>query len=261
MNGTTDLARKAVIGEILDRKHGCQSLDERDVQAHAPILHERAVESFGSWRLALSQAGVRQPSVASYSQSDMRQVLRAIRYLCHSGSSLKTQHVRANRNSLYDAALRHFGSWRYALEAAGINTTQVTSHSEWGRDQIIEGILLRAVERRPLGTTKVRPLSLKTAAVKEFGSWALALRASGLDPTDYIWRRPKNCRGDSSGRKWNSVRVIKLIRQREVLGMPLDKNAVSRDNRPLVRAARAYFGDWTLAVEAAFADQADTTSA
>jgi len=261
MNESHYIGRKSVVSDILDRNRTRDSLVERDVKREVPDLHDRAIEYFGSWQVSLRHAGVRPAIVESYSESSSSEVVRVIRYLCHKDACLKTQHVRINRNSLYDAALRHFGSWLGALKAAGINTMQVSSHTEWGRDKIIESILLRAVERRSLGASKVRPLSLKSAAVKEFGSWELALRAAGLDPSEYIWRRPKNCRDEPTGRKWNGIRVIKLIRQREVLGLPLDKNAVSRDNRPLVRAARAYFGDWTVALEVAFAEQTDQTSA
>jgi len=38
-------------------------------------------------------------------------------------------------------------------------------------------------------STKVRPYTLKSAAVRAFGSWSAALAAAGLEPANYIRRR------------------------------------------------------------------------
>ena len=167
------------------------------------------------------------------------------------GQSLKTKKVRATHYTLYSSAVSLFGSWNNALAASDINVTQVDSKSGWDRDRIIEALLIRAVECRPLGSTTVRPRSLKHAAVTEFGSWCAALQAAGLKPHEHIYKRTSHCRAEPDPRDWDQEKVLKQIRRRQLLGMPLDKNSVSRDERPLVRAAKAYFGGWWEAVATA----------
>jgi hypothetical protein len=135
--------------------------------------------------------------------NDAEEVMQLIRQLCHAERSIKAQHIRRKQHPLYTAALKYFGSWFAALEAAGINSTQVNPRYGWDRDKIIEAILLQAVERRTLGATYVRPLSLKTAAVKELGSWERALREAGLDPAEYIGQPLTECRQDCKHRKWD----------------------------------------------------------
>lgn len=54
---------------------------------------------------------------------------------------------------------------------------------------IIEAILLRAVCGEALGSTTVRPHTLKLAAVRQFGSWPAAFVAAGLEPANYIGKR------------------------------------------------------------------------
>ena len=95
---------------------------------------------------------------------------------------------------------------------------------------IIEAILLRVVRGEALGSTTVRPHTLKSAAVREFGSWPAALAAAGLEPAHYIGQRAS---AQKEGKKggWSKDRVRKAILQRHVLGLPLYGNAVLRDDR------------------------------
>lgn len=193
--------RKEVIRKILQRSHDSASLSERTVRADIPQVYKMAIASFSSWQIALSCAGM--PSRETMFPNDAEEVMQLIRQLCHAERSIKAQHIRRKQHPLYTAALKYFGSWFAALEAAGINSTQVNPRYGWDRDKIIEAILLRAVERRTLGATYVRPLSLKTAAVKEFGSWERALREAGLDPAEYIGQPLTECRQDCKHRKWD----------------------------------------------------------
>jgi len=48
-------------------------------------------------------------------------IIERIRALRNAGESLKSTNVRKNYPALYSAACRHFGSWRDAVEEAGID--------------------------------------------------------------------------------------------------------------------------------------------
>jgi hypothetical protein len=140
-----------------------------------------------------------------------------------------------------------FGSWCNALVAAGINPESICRDPQWDRSKIIEAILLRVVRGEALGSTTVRPRTLKSAAVREFGSWSAALAAAGLEPAHYVRKRaPCHKKGEKGG--WSKERVRKAILQRHVLGLPLYGNSVLRDDRPLFSAGRTWFKSWSRAL-------------
>ena len=152
---SSEAARKAVIKSLIRRKASHCCLLESAVRKEAPELHQSSIVQFGSWIVALKSAGIR-PPVEKYPPGDgVEAVVRAIQHLCHSGQSLKTKKVRTTHYALYSSAVRLFGSWNNALAASDINVTQVDSKSGWDRDRIIEALLIRAVECRPLGSRRV----------------------------------------------------------------------------------------------------------
>ncbi|MGE3182137.1 MAG: hypothetical protein AB7N71_10935 [Phycisphaerae bacterium] len=145
--------------------------------------------------------------------------------------------MRDRDSGLLGAAHRFFGSWSRALYAAGIDAQQYCQSADWNHDQIIEAILLRAVKREPLGSRTVRPMSFKTAAIAEFGSWYSALAAAGLDPDTYI---EEICHSQSRRLK-NRGDIRKAILQRESLGLSLTHESMKLQDRRLVNAIRQHF--------------------
>jgi len=141
----------------------------------------------------------------------------------------------------------HFGSWCNALVAAGINPESICRDPQWDRNSIIEAILLRVLRSEALGSTKVRPYTLKSSAVREFGSWSAALAAAGLEPANYISQRVVTQNEKKKG-GWNKDRVRKAILQRHALGLPLYGHAVLRDDRALFSAGRTWFKNWSQAL-------------
>lgn len=251
MNSMLRQKRKDIVCRILCRLRDDKSVAERAVKDDLPELYRLALACFGSWQNALAHAGVEDRAPRALENDGEACVLHNIRQLCHAGRCLKARSVKHHHFALYASALRHFGTWAEALDAAGINTEQFNANPQWDRARILEALLLRAVENRALGSTTVRPRSLKRAAVEEFGSWKQALIAAGLNPREFIGRKRPRGRKEPSRQMWNRTRIIKAIRQRELLGLPLDRNSVCRDNRSLATAARVYFGDWLTALDAA----------
>ena len=151
-----------------------------------------------------------------------------------------------------------FGSWCNALVAAGINPESICRDPQWDRSKIIEAILLRVVCGEALGSTTVRPRTLKSAAVRQFGSWPAALVAAGLKPADYIGKRAP-ARKDGKQGGWSEERVRKAILQRHALGLPLNGNSVLRDDRTLYSAGRTWFKSWSKALADAGFDPAQVS--
>ena len=86
----------------------------------------------------------------------------------------------------------HFGSWREALEAAGLDYDSIRRYREWDDDRIIE--MVRAFHRdgKELNAKnmELEDITLITAARRRFDSWHKALTAAGLDYTEIVHRAP-----------------------------------------------------------------------
>jgi hypothetical protein len=174
-------------------------------------------------------------------------VIRELNRICRSGYNLGTVHNMRRDRRLYEAARRHFGTWKRALCSIGVELKRVNNYSKRRRlDK--ENILADARARHDAGCSMrwsrvcVEDRALAIAAKNAFIGWRRALLAAGLvDPV----------KPTVTPRKWDAQRVVKGIRQRWQEGKPLHHKAVSRDDGGLVSAARRYSGGWDEAIVAA----------
>ncbi len=78
--------------------------------------------------------------------------------------------------------MRHFGSWRAAVEAAGFQYQKVVGRKlpgYWNRERCIKAID-RLSERHSSHVRRQKP-ALYSAALRIFGSWQAAIEAAGYD--------------------------------------------------------------------------------
>jgi hypothetical protein len=239
--------RESVIGAILRRERDGLPLNCEAVKEASSQLCSGAFRHFGSWRNALRAAGIKVAIVERRREWDKAKIINRLRELCRRRQSLRQTAVHRYDSGLERAACLTFGSWCNALVAAGINPESICRDPQWDQTKIIEAILLRVVRGEALGSTTVRPHTLKSAAVREFGSWPAALAAAGLEPAHYIGQRVSAQKEGKQG-NWSKERVRQAILQRHALGLPLYGNAVLRDDHILFCAGRTWFKNWTRAL-------------
>jgi hypothetical protein len=165
------------------------------------------------------------------------------------GQPLNYGDVHKNYLRLLRAATRHFGSWKSAIEYAGLNYEDVRRYRTWTRDRIVD----RIAEHRDAGqdlswrhvSTKLDP-SLAAAAVRpnRFGSWRSALEAAGLDYEEV--RKHK---------AWDAPSILAELRRMHAAGESLRVSDVTERRPALVAAARRWFDGWYEAVIAAGLDE------
>lgn len=173
------------------------------------------------------------------------QILHVDRYPLHSGG------IRKTNRPLLSATLYIFGSWKKAIEAAGIEyraiSRQIFKHPRRSRNRsmCIKAIQSRYLRGLPLsaGTTRKQIGWLVSASTRFFGSWDNALVTAGLNP-DAIRMRPPQ-------RSWNQAKVIQALKKRAKDGLPVNSEAVAIDDVGLVFAARSQFGSYPDALRAA----------
>lgn len=177
--------RKKVICKIVERDIRYLSLSATDIQAKSPALYKAACKHFGDWPTALLYAGV-SPRREGDEYDNKKAVARRLRARCVGKQSVHATTVQRTEKKLYEAALKHFGTWRAALVAAGINVDNVRSRlrrPRYTREQILENLKGRHAQNLPMSRAEVSldNLALSRAALSQFQSWEKALAAAGIE--------------------------------------------------------------------------------
>lgn len=173
------MIREAIIRKIVERDLAGESLLEGNVRTANELLHAAAINAFGSWDTAMEYAGISARDVGRRRDLTPERIKQQLRRLCTTGYDLGAKVNRSRDGALYSAAMRHFGSWRDALTAAGINVANVTHRRPKHLDR--EGMLLwlrnRQAAEQTLGYCAVCLENRDYAAAinREFRSWAKAI--------------------------------------------------------------------------------------
>lgn len=181
---------------------------------------------------------------------DKPAILVAIKKLHRQKKDLSYNAMTRRMQPLVSAAAYHFGSYRAAVEKAGIDYATVIRRPRWTRPMIIGLIKQAKREGEDLHWSAVtkRRDDLGRAAFASlqprlFGSWDRALHAAGLD-ADEVNRY----------RKWNKDTIVFELRGRARDHEPLNSGAVQREDPGLHAAAVRHFESYDAALRAAKLD-------
>jgi hypothetical protein len=242
------MSREDVIRRIVHRELQEQGLTEEAVLGDAPELHQLACEHFGTWETALKYAGVDLRRLYAKRGYTRQQVVRRIREICQHGRSPAVTHVRRRDYRLYAAAREHFGTWREALLAAGIDLRHARLRTRKPRridkQKVLDALRAWSTSGHSMRWSDVclENRALALAAKRAWHGWHRALVAAGL---------VEETQPPVPNQKWDRQRVIAAIRSRHREGKPMRSTDVRRDDNPLVCAAHRYFGTWAIALAAA----------
>src|SRR5689334_11965925 len=183
---------------------------------------------------------------------DKDEILRAIRKIHKQKKDLSYNAMTRRMQSLVSAAAYHFGSYRAAVERAGIDYATVIRRPRWTRPLIIgliknakrrgDDLHWSAVTRRRDELGKAAFASLQP---RLFGTWDRALHAAGLDADEI-----------NLYRKWNRNSIAFELKHMASENQPLSSGAVQKEDPGLHAAALRYFGSYDAALRAAKIDPA-----
>ena len=101
----------------------------------------------------------------------------------HGRERLNSHYYATNYPDVYAAAERLFGSWKAAIEAAGLDYSKIRRYQKWSRDKVIRKIKEIYANGKPINSIAAqsnhKPLYM--AAVKRFGNWESAVKAAGIN--------------------------------------------------------------------------------
>ena len=173
------MIRDTIIRRIVQLDMADNPLVEDDIRFAEELLYLAAIEEFGSWQTALDYAGVRARDVGRSRELTAKRVKQRLRRLCTTGYDLGAHLNRERDRELYYAALHHFGTWRQALTASGINLSNVTHKTtkHLNRATMVLWLQCRKAEGK---TVMYRDVCLENrlyalAIRREFGSWIKAI--------------------------------------------------------------------------------------
>jgi hypothetical protein len=174
------MIRDTIIRKIVELDVAGHRLAEESIRETNELLYEAALNEFGSWQTALDYAGVRARDVGRSREQTAERVKQRLRRLCTTGYDLGAHLNRERDRDLYYAALHHFGTWRSALTASGINLSNVTNKTtkHLNRATMLLWLQCRKAEGK---TVMYRDVCLENrlyalAIRREFGSWIKAMK-------------------------------------------------------------------------------------
>jgi hypothetical protein len=178
------------------------------------------------------------------------EILRLLRALHRRGANLSYNAMTRRNQALLSASAYHFGSYRKAIERAGIDYDEVTRRPRWTRKRIILVIKHARRNHRKLHWSAVskRRDELGKAAFaaiqkRLFGSWARALHAAGLDADDVAMYRA-----------WDRHAIVFELRNLHADQEDLSSSGVQREDPGLYAAAVRHWGSYPRALVAAGID-------
>lgn len=176
-----------------------------------PLLRA-ATRYLGSWQAAVEYAGLNYDDIRKYRAWTNDRITERIRELYAQGADLSWRHVSLTLDpSLAAAATKksHFGSWRAALEASGLDYDTIRRYHDWNDDEVLRHVrdLYAKGESLNAKTMEKENITLITAARRRFPSWDRALAAAGLDYRQIVLRAPFKRRHRTSRRPSERTQV------------------------------------------------------
>jgi len=169
--------------------------------------------------------------------------------------------VYPTNKKLISAAVRHFGSWRAALAAAGVNYREIREMaqrsraekvSKWSKELIVQRIkeMIAAGDSVAAASVRKSKPALFSAAVSDryFGSWRAAVTAAGVDYDSVLAQSQSSARRVESRCRRSVLNKIRTL-DRDLLYLPAETIAARYPH--LFSLATKHFESWQQAVEQA----------
>ncbi len=176
-------------------------------------------------------------------------ILDEIGVLYREGADLSFNAVQQQHLNLLRAATWNYGSWKTAIELAGLDYEEISRYRRWTRARVLAAIRTHHAAGRDLSWRSVSlelDPALAAAALRPgvgFETWREAVAAAGLSPDEL-----------ARYQHWTPGKVVAEIQKIAENGGPLSSQLMQRSNQPLFCAARRRFKTWDGALEAAGID-------
>lgn len=236
-----------VTQEIRSWREKGEPLYANHVRQKYQELLAASIRYFGSWQKAVELAGIPYEQVRKYRKWSKESIILEIRNLHSRGVDLSFRAMALSQhNAMVYAAIRpkYFGSWKAALEAAGLESEEIYRYRSWEETDILDEIRRLKTEGADLSSKSMDENSnrLIATARRRFGNWGRALERAGIN-YDEVRRR----------KRWTRESLVEGILELKRQGIPLITPEIKKANPSLFAAAckKHFFGTWKKALKAA----------
>lgn len=164
--------------------YGNEPLSSHYVSVHHSDLYSAGCRIFGSWKEAITAAGLDYDSIRKYKKWERRDVVAEIRRRVENHEPVTCQFVQFNCRALYMAAIHKFGAWNAAVVAAGVDYNTIRQRRRLTVEEIREEIINLFESGENLAYPNMRKnfsyLLAYGSRKLGNGSWAEARRKCGI---------------------------------------------------------------------------------
>lgn len=187
-----------IANEILRRYYAKKPLHYTGVAEDYLSLLRAATRCFGTWEAAITFAGLDYAEIRLYKVWTRARIIARIRELHTQGADLSWRYISSHVDpQMAAAAVKkiHFGSWRRALEAAGLDYDTIRRYRDWDSERVLKSVRERHQKGKSLNAKNMQrqDITLLTAARRRYPSWPHALSAAGLDYEKIVLRASSKC--------------------------------------------------------------------
>ncbi|MCC7084087.1 MAG: hypothetical protein IT427_03660 [Pirellulales bacterium] len=167
-------------------------------------------------------------------------ILRAIGRLHRTGKKLNYSAIRTANGRLLAHAKKHFGTWKQAVTAAGLDYDKISRIHRWSNQEILSQ--LRDLHRRrqfpDIRSLAKKFTKLYDACLRHYGSGLAALEAAGIDYQEMLNEHPY---------RWTRAHITAEIKRRHAAGKTLRRTEMLRKEPEMHRFCYAtlhHFRTW-----------------
>ena len=237
---------KEIVAAEIARLHrrGVRITDLGLKHEHGALLGA-ITEYFGSIGDARRAARVPEPAplpIKNRQRWDEARVVAEIEELHRSGESVANSKVP---NPLLKAGKRYFGSWRNAVEAAGLDYVEVRlAHEPYTEEGLIEILRDHARDQPEMLLSDLGYKGFYPSILRLFGTLDAALERARIKG----WPVRERMRALSKSE------ALAALRQREKKGLSTARETVREEQNVLYHSGIIHFGEWDLFCDAAGVD-------
>ncbi len=259
------------------RLAGKPVLSTPDFDTHSKVAVGTVRHTLGSWNEALERAGLGHMRFrmdneaarayrAKHSDEELREEIRRVAQLVGKPFLTKQDFVKYSKIGTTTFRER-FGSWKNALEIAGVGQMFAGNGGERMRERVNQDELLNEVRRvaalvegrMPTMFDFIKHSETPFRGVRQLGGWRKALHLAGVDRSCESWGRRGPCksRGQSREDLLEEVRRVAAQVNKRTLTFP----DFVRNSEVGIYPIEREFGTWRQALEAAGLSKAFAKSA
>ena len=239
--------KETIVKELKKLKRQKAELSYNRLAREHQSLVSAAAYHFGSYRAAVEEAGIDYADVTRRPRWTKENIIALLKDAKKKGEDLHWSAVTRRGDELGKAAFaslqpRLFGRWDKALEAAGLDSSEISRYRRWTRESIVDELKGREKRGEPLssGLLQKEDPGLHAAAVRYFGGFENALKEAKIDPQRHRRRR-----------RWTKDDVVRGLKDAQKGGTRPSDSEIRKLDPALYGAAVRIFGSFTAARDAA----------